>query len=198
MNYPDKAALVLLENGLIERFKGGDQSAFAGLVELYKDRIHQFILCILGPDRESEDIAQEAFIQIYRSLPSFRGGSSFSTWAYAVTRNVCRHRLRTRVSGADALKEAEEEARRIIPGHGPAMELALETEETKALVRAQIAALSPVHQAVLFLSCWEKLSYAEMAEILEVPVGTVRSRLHNALSALSGRLKTALAEEEQT
>ena len=96
MECPDRKRSIELENGLISRFTGGDAGAFAGLVELYKDRIHQFIICILGPDREAEDIAQEVFIQTYKSLGAFRREAAFRTWAYSLTRNVCRRRLRDR------------------------------------------------------------------------------------------------------
>lgn len=195
MVLPDITRFAAPERDLIARIRNGDDKAFSGLVEMYKDRIHQFILCILGPDREAEDLVQEVFIQIYRSLPAFRGSSSFSTWAYAIARNVCRHQLRKR--GRDNIFTAgdESEALYSIPESGPTQELAMETEETKALVRSGIDALSPIHRSVIFLSCWEKLSYAEMAEALGIPVGTVRSRLHNALAALAERLKTVLAED---
>ncbi len=65
MDHPDKKERTDLENGLIGRFLEGDAGAFSGLVDLYKDRVHQFIICVLGPDRDSEDIAKEVFIQIY-------------------------------------------------------------------------------------------------------------------------------------
>jgi len=197
MHCSDRKSLAALENDLVERFKNGEDGSFAGLAELYKDRIHQFVICVLGPDRETEDIAQEAFIQIYRSLNSFRGGSSFSTWAYAVTRNVCRRHLRDRGREAGFPGEEEEDgAPYEVPESGHSPEPALESEETRALVRAEIEALSPIHRSVIFLSCWERKSYEEMAQILDIPVGTVRSRLHNALAALSRRLKTVLAEEK--
>lgn len=195
MELTDKNSLAELENGLVARFKGGDDAAFAGLADLYKDRIHQFILCVLGPDREAEDIAQEAFLQIYRSLPAFRGDSAFGTWAYAVTRNVCRRRLRER--GREAAFLYEGEAPADLPEAGPSHELALESAETRELVRREIAALSPLHRSVIFLSCWERLSYAEMAEALDIPVGTVRSRLHNALAALGARLNKVFTEGER-
>ena len=197
MDYPDRNTLAAREKELLERFIKGDENAFAGLADLYKDRIHQFILCILGPDREAEDIAQEVFVQIYRALPSFRGGSAFSTWAYAVTRNVCRHRLRARGREAGFMQDSDGGVLWNVQEPGPGPGPALESEETKRIVRAQIAMLSPVHRAVIFLSCWEKLSYAEIAQALDIPLGTVRSRLHNALAALALRLKPALAEEER-
>jgi RNA polymerase sigma-70 factor (ECF subfamily) len=184
------------ENAFIDRFLNGSQSAFAELVDLYKDRVHQFIICVLGPDREAEDIAQEVFIQIYRSLRSFRRESSFSTWVYAITRNVCRHRLRSRGREINLFSDTESvipEAADLAPG----LEISLETRETNAAVRAAVGALSPIHRAVLFLSCWERLSYEEIARALDIPVGTVRSRLHNAIAALAVKIKPVLDAESE-
>lgn len=189
MDCPDKNERTNLENGLISRFLAGDTGAFAGLVDLYKDRIHQFIMCILGPDRESEDIAQEVFIQIYKSLGNFRRESAFSTWAYSLTRNVCRRRLRDR--GRESGLFAEKEEDRELPDREFSIEAVFEREEDGRRVRAAVDGLSPLHRSVLFLSCWEHLSYEEIADALDIPVGTVRSRIHNAMAALAQKLKPA-------
>lgn len=197
MEYPDRQKSESRENAAIGRFRNGETAAFAELAELYKDRIHRFIACILGPDREAEDIAQEAFVQMYRSLGSFKGGSSFGTWAYAVTRNVCRRRLRARGRETPLFDREEEGPRREPPDPAPSQDAALESAETKALVRSAVDGLPPIHRAVIFLSCWEGLSYAEIAEALEIPVGTVRSRLHNAMLALERRLGPAPGREKR-
>lgn len=192
MDYPDKDERTKLENGLISRFQAGDTDSFAGLVDLYKDRIHQFVICILGPDRESEDIAQEVFIQLYKSLRNFRRESAFSTWAYSLTRNVCRRRLRDR--GRESGLFAGEEEDRELPDRAPSIETVFEREEDGRRVCAAIKGLSPLHRSVLFLSCWERLSYEEIAAALGVPVGTVRSRIHNAMAALALKLDPARGE----
>jgi RNA polymerase sigma-70 factor (ECF subfamily) len=194
MDYPDKNALAMLEKGLIERFRNGEEDAFAGLAELYKDRLHQFILCILGPDREAEDIAQEAFVQIYKSMGSFRGDCAFSTWAYSITRNVCRHKLRARGREAGLFGELGENDGSA-PDMAPSFDLDLENKENGELVRAAVDGLSPLHRAVIFLSCWERLSYGEIARALDIPIGTVRSRIHNAMAALAQKLKPAFNPE---
>lgn len=192
MEYPDRIISIDLENGLISRFRGGDTEAFAGLVELYKDRIHQFVLCILGPDREAEDIAQEVFIQIYRSLGAFRGEAAFSTWAYSLTRNVCRRRLRDRGRETGLFGGAAVDGGYEPRDTAPSIEIKLENAETGEIIRAAVAGLSPLHRSVIFLSCWERLSYEQIAEALDIPVGTVRSRIHNAMAALAQRLKPVL------
>ncbi|MDO8805560.1 MAG: RNA polymerase sigma factor [Elusimicrobiota bacterium] len=197
MEHPDRKELIELENSLISRFIGGDAEAFAGLVDIYKDRVHQFILCILGPDREAEDIAQEVFIQIYKSLGAFRRESSFGTWAYSLTRNVCRRRLRDRGREAGLFSGDDGESGGEPRDAAPSVEIKFENEETGKIIRAAVDGLSPLHRSVIFLSCWEHLSYKEIAAALDIPIGTVRSRIHNALAALSTRLKPVLAEEKQ-
>ena len=194
MDYPDKNALAAMEKGLIERIRNGEEEAFAGLADLYKDRLHQFILCILGPDREAEDLAQEAFVQIYKSMGSFRGECAFSTWAYSITRNVCRRKLRERGREAGMFGELGENDGGA-PDRTPSVELNLENAETGKVVRAAVDGLSPLHRAVIFLSCWERLSYEEIARALDIPIGTVRSRIHNAMAALAQKLKPALNTE---
>ncbi len=194
MDYPDKNALAAAEKGLIERFRNGEAEAFAGLADLYKDRLHQFILCILGPDREAEDIAQEAFIQIYKSMRSFRGDCAFSTWAYSITRNVCRHRLRARGREAGMFGEPGGNDG-CAPDRALSFDMDLENKETGKLVRAAVDGLSALHRAVIFLSCWERLSYEEIARALDIPIGTVRSRIHNAMAALALKLKPVLTPE---
>ncbi|MDA8130367.1 MAG: sigma-70 family RNA polymerase sigma factor [Elusimicrobia bacterium] len=195
MGPPDKKELAARENALAERFIGGDVSAFADLVELYKDRVHRFITCILGPDRESEDIAQEVFIQVYRSLESFRRESRLSTWIYALARNVCRRRLRERGREAGLFAAAADEDGYEPPDAAPSAESAFEGMESGRAVRDAVDGLSPLHRSVIFLSCWEQLSYQEIADALDIPVGTVRSRIHNAMAALAARLKAVLAPE---
>lgn len=192
MEYTDRKELAARQNTLAERFINGDTSAFAGLVELYKDRVHQFITCIMGPDRESEDIAQEVFIQIYKSLAGFRRESELSTWVYSLARNVCRRRLRERGRETGLFAAADDEAAYELPDAAPSAEAVFESVESGQVVRAAVERLSPLHRSVIFLSCWEQLSYKEISAALDIPIGTVRSRIHNAMSALAMRLQTVL------
>jgi len=192
---PDKDELAARESCLTERFISGDVSAFAELAELYKDRVHGFVACILGPDRESEDIAQEVLIQVYKSLSSFRREARLSTWIYALARNVCRRRLRERGREAGLFAAAKDESGYELPDAASSAEAVFEGAESARAVRDAIDGLSPLHRTVIFLSCWERLSYQEIADALDIPVGTVRSRIHNAMAALAIRLKTVIPAE---
>ncbi|HBB67264.1 MAG TPA: hypothetical protein DCZ93_08180 [Elusimicrobia bacterium] len=194
MEYPDKKDLAVLENKLVSLFLGGDLDSFARLVDLYKDRVHQFIICILGPDRDAEDLAQEVFIQIHNTLPGFRREAAFSTWVYSLTRNVCRRRLRDRGREAGLFAETGGDGGYELPDKGPSVEASFESAEDGRRVRDAVAGLSPLHRSVIFLSCWERLSYEEIAAALGIPVGTVRSRIHNAMAALAQKLDPARGE----
>lgn len=199
MAYSDKSDFKNLENSIVKRFINGENAVFSELVELYKNRIHQFIVCIMGPDRESEDMAQEVFIEIYQSLKSFKGDSSFGTWAYAITRNICFHRLRSRKHSFISLDTRDEydNPHSGIPDMSPSHEMIFEKEETKQIIRQAVESLPPIHRSVIFLSCWEGFSYKEISEILDIPEGTVKSRIHNAMESLAQKLKPVLSTERK-
>jgi RNA polymerase sigma-70 factor (ECF subfamily) len=84
-----------------------------------------------------------------------------------------------------------------IPDPVPGFELSLETKETQTVIRAAVESLPSIYRTVLFLNCWERLSYEEISRALDIPVGTVRSRLHNAMAALAGKIKPVLDAESE-
>ncbi len=178
----------------VARFLAGDETAFAVLVDAHKDNVHQFVRSILGAG-EAEDQAQEVFMQVFRSLRSFRGDASFSTWLYCLARNVCRHRLRA--LGAAKRGSTEEIDSLELPDGEPTSFARLEAEETRALVRAAVDELPPGHRAVIVLSHWEGLRYEDISKVLEIPEGTVKSRVHNAVAALTKALLPRLQQGEE-
>lgn len=174
----------------VERFLAGDGSAFATLVRSYQDNMMQFAASWLGA-AGAEDAAQEIFLQAARSLPGFRGDSSFSTWLYSLARNVCRHRLRERHAAKRDAETAEECEAEALPDGSPELLSWLEREEASAVVRRAVDALPPGQRAVLVLSHWEGMRYEEIARVLDIPVGTVKSRMHGAMAALARELASA-------
>ena len=180
----------------IKRFLAGDENAFARLIAAYQDNIHQFACSLLGL-AEAEDTAQEVFLQAFRSLPNFRGDSSFSTWLYSLARNVCRHRLRSMSAARRAGERADMVEAADMPDGEPGLLARLESEESRALVRQAVDSLSCGHCAVLVLCHWEGLRYEEIARVLDIPVGTVKSRVHNAVAALAQRLTERLRRVEE-
>ena len=174
------------------RADGAQDGMLDDLIRRFGDRVYKRAYYHVRDRYMAEDIAQEVFIQIYRSLGAFRREAAFSTWAYSLTRNVCRRRLRDRGREAGLFGGADDGSGYEPRDTLPSVEIKLENEETNEIIRAAMAGLSPLHRSVLFLSCWEHLSYEEIAGALDIPLGTVRSRIHNAMAALARKLKPVL------
>ena len=190
----EREARARRDKDAVGRFLMGDEAAFVVLVDAYKDSVHQFVRSLLGAG-EAEDQTQEVFIQVFQSLRSFREDSSFSTWLYCLARNVCRHCLRA--LGAAKRGPTEEIEPLDLPDGEPSPLARLEAEEMRALVRAAVDDLPPAHRAVIVLSHWERLRYEEISEVLEIPEGTVKSRVHNAVAALTKNLLPHLQQAEE-
>lgn len=184
------------ERDLIQRCTAGDVSAFEPLVERYRQRVWRLAYQVLHDREEAWDVAQEAFVRAFHSLPSFRGQSAFYTWLFRITVNVAtdRHRqrgARVRAFGAERVTEEEWARTTPDPGGGPDQE-AVRAEQRERIRRA-LDALPPKARTIIMLSDVEGLSYREIAEVLNCPIGTVMSRLHNARKRLKALLGPMLA-----
>lgn len=184
------------ERALIQRCIAGDASAFEPLVEKYRQRVWRLAFQVLHDREEAWDVAQEAFVKAFHSLPSFRGQSAFYTWLFRITVNVAtdRHRQRgaqTRAFGPERVTEEEWARTTPDPGGGPEQEAARAEQRTR--IRHALDALPPKARTIIMLSDVEGLSYREIAEVLNCPIGTVMSRLHNARKRLKGLLGPMLA-----
>ncbi len=193
---PETSAKAEKDRQAVARFLAGDESAFAGLVERHKDAVRCFVRAYATGVEDADDLAQEVFVEVYRSLGRFRGDSLFGTWLYSLARNVCRHRLRARLALRRHPQEIKNAEWLEIPDQRPTQEALAESAESREFVREALDTLPPGHRMVLVLSHWEGLRYAEIARILEIPEGTVKSRAHNAVVMLAERLKTRLGPEE--
>jgi len=178
---------------LIDETLAGNREAFGELVGKYQSRLFNTLLHVVGSREEAEDVVQEAFVQAYLKLASFGGRSAFYTWLYRIAFNasVSRHRRRRPEVSIDQYRQQtgdqpEDE------GEGPA-ELLLRGERVEQ-VRAAIATLGEDHRAILILRDMEGCCYETIAEILDLPPGTVRSRLHRARLQLRDELRTVLQE----
>lgn len=185
----ETAGAAAKDEALIRQVARGSAQAFEILLDRYRDRIFQFVLWQLDGGRDlAEELTQEIFFQLYRSARTFRHRSRFRTWLYSLARNVCRqHQRRSRSESGWVSWGEEGEAAAVADGRPGALER-LAAAEAQARVRAAVASLPPLFRTVLILRDWEELSYKEIAQVLEVPVGTVRSRLYNARSALAAAL----------
>jgi RNA polymerase sigma-70 factor, ECF subfamily len=178
------------DSALIEKCRAGDVAAFEPLVEKYRQRVWRLAYNVLRDREEAWDVAQEAFIKAYQALPSFRGQSAFYTWLYRIAMNVAADRARSRAAQGRAFgteRVPEEDWERVITDPNPAeaspADAAVRREERRKIMQA-LDQLSEDHRRIIMLGDLEGLSYREIAETLEIPMGTVMSRLHNARKRL--------------
>jgi RNA polymerase sigma-70 factor (ECF subfamily) len=170
------------DHRLITECLAGDPAAFGVLVRRHQDRLYNTVFRLVDNADDALDVVQEAFLNAYQSLDSFHGDSAFFTWLYRIAVNTAislkrKQRVMVRIDGArngesgfDPLDPSELSR----PGH------ALEQAEQGSVIRQALARLSPEHRAVLVLKDMEGQKYEAIAEVLQVPIGTVRSRLHRA------------------
>ena len=192
---------------LVERSRRGENAAFARLVEKYQDRVFNTCWRMCGNRTDAEDFTQEAFVRAFQALDRFSGQAQFYTWVFRIAVNLVISALRRRKRGSvlsldhasgdpDVRRDGATGCRagmQIAGGDRPPDEQASRREE-QALVRRALEDLEEQQRAIVVLRDLESLDYAEIAEILGVPVGTVKSRLHRARLALAELLGPVLEE----
>ena len=162
------------EEALILAAAGGDRNAFGELVRIYEKLVYNTIRVKVRSEEDALDISQEVFIKIWRALPNWRGECRFSTWIYKVSINCCYDHLRKvpgRIDIADETVEASPEK-------------SLDRNETITAVRAAIAKLSDEQREIVVLRDIDGHTYEEIAEMLDLEIGTVKSRLNRARANL--------------
>lgn len=173
---------------LAQRAGRGDQEAFAQLVERYTGLVYSLAVQRVGNHHDAEDVAQTVFLKAWKALPGFRGDAAFSTWLYRMTANAATDLLRQRGRRETPLSLDDPDLPQTAhPGPGP-VERAQEAERREALADA-VDALPEQARAILLLRELEGLSYEEIAAALDLPMGTVRSRLARARKALAKTLR---------
>lgn len=170
------------DQSLIAECLGGNPAAYGTLVSRYQDRLYNTVYRLVDNSDDAADVVQETFLNAYLSLKHFKGDSQFFTWLYRIAVNAAiTHRRRQR-TGAKPIKTSDsapgveplDTSPSNRPGHG------LEMAEDERRIHETLQRLSPEHRAVLVMKDMEDLKYEDIAELLKVPVGTVRSRLHRA------------------
>lgn len=185
---------------LVERVKLGDMRAFEMLVVKYQRRIERLISRMVRDSDLVQDIAQETFIRVYRALPQFRGDSAFYTWLYRIAVNTAKKMLMDMKrdplvlesslhSGEDGEETSRAESE-LSDGETP--EAVLASKEIAAAVNAAVEALSEDLRQAITLREIEGLSYEEIADLMNCPIGTVRSRIFRAREAIAVRLRPLL------
>ena len=173
----------------LDRLRAGDAIAFEELVITYQHRVFGVALRMLGNAAEAEEVAQEAFVRAHRALGDFRGDAKLSTWLYAITSRLCLNRL---ASGERRLARQGEDTLLRLSDAAPRPDAALERRELETALGRAIADLAEDGRIVVVLRDLEGLSYEEIAQVLELPLGTVRSRLHRARADLKAKLERFL------
>ncbi len=183
-----------LDRSLLRRLQARDEQAFRDLIDGHRDKVYNICYRMLGNKHEAEDVAQEVFITVFKTISSFRGDSKLSTWLYRIAVNHSKNRIRYLARRHDRDREELDEtgnaASGSIGGGGPASpDRALEEQQLEAVVREAIHSLDDDHRVVVVLRDLEDLSIEEVCEITGLPDGTVKSRLHRARLVLRKKLQ---------
>lgn len=177
----------------IKKVKKGDHSAFEDVVSFYQDRIYHHCYRMLGNAHEAEDIAQEAFIRAYVNIHSYDLNRKFSTWLYRIATNLTIDRLRKRkpdyyldaeIKGTDGLDLYSQ-----LPAKGQLPEDEVQSLELQSYIQRQIADLPKIYRTIIMLRYLEEFSLKEISEVMDMPLGTVKTRIHRGREVLRQKLR---------
>ena len=183
-------AVEITDNQLIDRVLGGESDAFSLLVRRWERPIYGLTLRMLGHSEDARDATQETFISAYSNLKSFRGDAKFSSWLYRIALNVCHSRLRKRSGRGDASLEQQREDVGFEPAASQAgADEQMYDEQIGVSVRRALAAIPTEMRQVIVMKEYEDLKFHEIAEILDIPVSTVKTRMYTGLRELRKRLQ---------
>ena len=174
---------------LVEACLAGEESAFDVLLGRWEKRIRGAIYRLVGSDEEARDLCQEAFLKAYKSLRSFKQEARFSSWLYQIALNLCRDRMRRRRGKTMVSLEELEEGGAAMPVAGPTALDLLQERDTRRLVAQAIEALPDEQREVIILKEYQGLTFLEIAQVLDVPISTVKTRLYRGLDQLRVRLE---------
>lgn len=179
----------------------GDAQSFAQLVERWQDSIRNVCTRMLGDPHRGEDMAQETFIRIYANRAHYRPLARFSTFIWRIALNLCTDELRRRNRRFESLAPVDLEAQEHLVANLPAQDippdLNLVAQERSDWVRQALLGLPETYQTVLVLRHYEGLKFREIAEILEIPEGTVKSRMAEAMTQLARQLTHRLEDQDR-
>jgi RNA polymerase sigma-70 factor, ECF subfamily len=191
----------LSERMLLSRLVKRDEDAFSQIVKSYGDRVFSLVLRLVGSPAEAEDIAQEVFVTVFKSIETYRGEAKLSTWILRIAANHSKNRIkylsRRRTTGSELrdgtdATDLPDEGKAPVQAHFDAPDVILEAAETERLLQDAIAKLDEEQRLLVVLRDVEELSYDEIVEITGLPEGTVKSRLHRARMALKDLLEGKL------
>lgn len=183
-----------LEAALIQQCKQGDIGAFNDLIERYEKRVFNFAYRMAGNYDDANDVAQEAFIRVFNSICTFRGDANFTTWLYRIVTNVYlderkKQKSHLHSSLEDYIELEENTVTRQVEDGRPTPDHLVETGERNAMLHAAIQELPEYQRIMVVLYHTQGKSYEEISQIMNLPIGTVKSRLNRARLALREKLE---------
>jgi RNA polymerase sigma-70 factor (ECF subfamily) len=181
--------LDLSDTQIIERTLGGEPEAFNLLVRRWERHIYGLTLRMLGRDEEARDATQETFLSAYRNLSKFRGEAKFSSWIYRIALNICNTKLRSRPRGAVSLDGEREENGFEVAAETADLNGSIQQEQVARHVRRALQGLPAEMRQVIIMKEYEGLKFSEIAEILGIPLSTVKTRMYTGLTELRKRLE---------
>ncbi|PYQ45662.1 MAG: hypothetical protein DMF77_03515 [Acidobacteria bacterium] len=182
--------MILTDEDLVVAFQSGDIPAFDQLVRRWDRKIQGVIYRLVGNHDEARDLSQEAFLKAYRALGTFKKEARFSSWLYQIAINATRDRLRRRRRRTDlSLDDVEEKGESSLRDGAPSALDLIESSDLSRAVAAAMAALPEEQREVVILKEYQGLTFPEIAETLDVPLSTVKTRLYRGLGQLRIRLE---------
>jgi len=184
----------MTEEVLVRRIIAGDDKAFEYLVEAYNKKVFNIALRILNNYEDASDITQDIFLKIYRKIHTFKENCSFYTWVYRLSVNTCIDELRRRknfntVSIDSSLPTEDGEMSWDIADDSDSADELLQKKEVRQILRRAISQLPDIYRVLLILREYDGLSYQEISQIINIPIGTVKSRINRARIMLRNLLK---------
>ena len=176
---------------LMSLFQGGDENAYIELVNRYKDKLINFIFNYLGDLESSEDVVQETMIKLYQKKHYYKEIAKFSTWLYTIAKNLANTELRKRKQRKTTLLSqfSKDDKTYDLPSNDPEPGQEIQTDIVNKIIRNAVDQLSEKFKIVIVLRDIQGLSYEDISEIINVPIGTVKSRINRARLQLQVELK---------
>lgn len=193
--------LSLSDEDLMDRVARDDEKAFTELVRRFQGRVINLVSRVLNDRECADDLAQEVFVRVYVHRRNYRHGSRFSTWLFTIAANLAKNEIRRRVRkrnwfSLDALQEMLKDSAPQLADPSEGRESSLEREQLQAAVGRAIATVPEKYRLALVLRDIEGLPYEEIAQVLGIPGGTVRSRINRARGMLKRKLEPLVAKAE--
>ena len=189
MSLDKKSDFIFTDEELISRFQNGDERAYVELVNRYKDRLLNFVFQFLGDIEQAEDVVQDTMLRLYEKKHYYKEIAKFSTWLYTIARNLANTELRKKKRRKTTyLSQLSKERQFEIPAIQDDVDQSIQNEFINDRIQSAISNLPEHFKVVIILRDIQELSYEEISNIVEVPLGTIKSRINRARIQLQADL----------